>query len=186
MSRQFNPNAESIAKAASRRYKRRCWWASLPDLEQAAWVAILEAERTHDPQTGIPFEGYAWRAVVNQLHGAVLRESAPVSAPTHKLPDLKGLFREALDEGLVDPRADPYRMLAALEKQARMKAALEEILSDERAHQIARDVLLREQAPAVVARKRGVPVQRIYSIVRRIKNRIGRSYACWLLWRETT
>lgn len=180
----MTPEMIKLTRAVAWRYKRRCWWASFDDLMQQAALAVLEAERTHDPQTGIPFEGYAWRAAVNQLHGAVLRESAPVSAPTHKLPDLKGLFREALDEGLIDPHADPYRLLAALEKQARMTAALEEILSDERAHQIARDVLLRELAPAVVARKRRVPVRRVYSIVRRIKNRIGKSYACWLLLHE--
>ena len=180
----LSPELLKLMRCAARRYKRKCWWADQRELEQQAALALVEAHRSYDPQTGIPFEGYAWRAVINQLHGAVLRESAPVSASAHKLPDLKGLFREALDEGLVDPRADPYRVLAALQREARVRSALDEILSGERDHQIARDVLLREMEPREVARWRRVPVQRVYAVVRRVKNRIGKSYACWMLWRE--
>jgi RNA polymerase sigma factor (sigma-70 family) len=174
----------ALARRAARRYKRKCWWADERDLRQTAALALLEAQRNYDPQTGIPFEGYAWKVMINQLHGAVLRASAPVSAPHHKLPDLKGLYRAALDDGLVDLRADPYRVLAALEKQARMKAALDDILADEHDHQIARDVLLRDLKPRAVAASRGVPIEQVYVVVRRVKDRIGKSYACWLLLHE--
>ena len=175
-----------LARIAASRYKRKCWWADRAALEQQAWVAMLEAQRTHDPQTGVPFAGYAWRAIINQLHGAVLRESAPVSAPDRKLPDLKGIYREMLDAGLVDPTGDPYHLLVQLERRARLLRALDAVMSNEKDGDLAAAVLLREETPREVARTRRVPVQRVYAAVRRAKIHISRDYLCWRFWQEGT
>lgn len=173
-----------LAHSAASRYKRKCWWADREELEQTAWVAMLDARRSYDPQTGVPFEGYAWRAVINQLHAVVLRASAPVSAPGGKLPDLKGLYRTMLDEGLVDLRDDPCRVLMKLERQRRIEAAITDVLKEDRAHGCARDVLLGGLKPRIVAQKRRVPVENVYRAVKRVKNRIAKSYDCWKLWKE--
>lgn len=175
---------DRIALAAAARYKRRCWWASFEDLVQQARLAVVEAERTYDPQTGVPFEGYAWRAAINQLHALILRESAPVSAPGHKLPDLKGLYRQMLDEGVVDSNTDPYAVLIALERERQVACAIDGALAGSLDEEIARSVLLQECRPRHVARAHGIPVRQVYRAVHAARTRIGNSYECWRAWKE--
>lgn len=173
-----------IARAASARYKRKCWWVEREELEQQALLAVLEAQQTHDPQTGIPFGGYAWKAAVNQLHASVLRASSPVSAPSRKLPDLKGIYREMLDEGLIDPALSPEEVLLKLERKQRLKVVLNEVFDATPDQHLAREVLLHERTPREVADEQRVSVERVYEAVRRMRNRLGKSYALWTLWQE--
>lgn len=79
-------NAEEvlkIARSVARRYARRSWWADREELESVAAVGVLEAARTHDPQTGVPFEGYAARAAANHVHDYLWAESSPLSGGGH-------------------------------------------------------------------------------------------------------
>lgn len=87
----------AVVKEATRRYKRDVWWADVEDMSQHAWVVALEAHRTFKPERMDDFYWYAWRAVVVQLRNHLWRQSAPVSAPQRKLPELAGVFRDVLE-----------------------------------------------------------------------------------------
>lgn len=97
-----------LARVAARRYKRRCWWADVKDLEQEAWVAAMLAKRSWKSDRGTPFEAYAWVAMVRWMRGYLLRNSSPASVPWGALEAAKGLRSAGeVKESTPDPDPSP-------------------------------------------------------------------------------
>lgn len=177
-----------LARNAAKRFKKKCWWASGSDLEQQAWIAILEAERNFDLTVGVPLEGYAWRVIMKQLHGAVLRDSAPVSGPRHNEKVLAGLYRVAVDGEVattfVDESPNPEEALGDRQREMLMHEMVEEVLLGCPGGDLARRVLLGGERPRDVACSEGTAPREVYSAARRARSRLAASYPLWLLLRE--
>lgn len=116
-----------IAKAVARRYHTRCWWTDLEDLEQQAWVVVLEVLRKYAPQTEAgeldrkAFGSWAYVAAMKQLSRYIWRQSAPVSASDHDVSKLAGLHRAEVPEDMLAFAADPEQAYAAAEIKHRAK-----------------------------------------------------------------
>lgn len=85
-----------VANAVASRYKRKCWWADIEDLRHEAIVAILRAAKTADPQSTIPFDGYAARAAALSIRAYLWSVTAPVNESWHRVKDLAGVHRTKL------------------------------------------------------------------------------------------
>lgn len=122
----LNVTIAAVVKEAVRRYKRDCWWADTEDLTQHGWVVALEAHKTFKPERMDDFYWYAWRAVVIQLRNHLWRQSAPVSAPQRKLSELRGVFRDTVENVPEVPEevsgADQELHLARLRAEVRAAA----------------------------------------------------------------
>jgi len=184
------------AKTVARRYRRRVWWVSVEDLEQEALAAQLAAERTFDLSKG-EFGGYAWRAAVLACHRYVLSQSAPVSG-RHDPSVLKGLYREEFASESND--ADQRKRYAVVPGQGNEDLSLEEAIDRARlavrvrrrlrqvlgkqGEKFALGMLTREFTPREVARDHSVEVQRVYSAVRSIRDKVSADQVLYDLWRE--
>ncbi len=73
-------DVDALVRRVAARYKRRCWWAPVDDLQQCGWIAALECASTFDPRVGVPYLRYAERAMALQMREVLWRASAPVSA----------------------------------------------------------------------------------------------------------
>lgn len=85
-----------VANQLAQAYRRRCWWAELPDLRNEAWIALLEAYRNPTRDPGRPLRPYLYRAAALRLRNFTLANSSPVSERQKKLHLLKGITRAAL------------------------------------------------------------------------------------------
>lgn len=171
----------SIARRAAARYARRCWWADKQELEQEAWVAMLRARKTFDPQVGVPFGGYAWRAVVVSLSSYLWRQSAPVSAGDRDLEELAGIHRAPLEAAANVAQALDVEELVDCVRRARLVRDVID-LHDEDGH--ARAVLLGERRPQEVARESAGDVSQVYRSTQRARSALGTDAELWYAWRD--
>ena len=101
--RTIEQQMADIATKLSTKYARTCWWAERAELEQEAWVVLLEFRTRwapRDPATGEidrgKFGNYAYRAVARQLSRWLWRQSSPVRLPDHACKAaVAGEFRRA-------------------------------------------------------------------------------------------
>lgn len=189
------------ARRAARAYKRKCWWASYPDLEQAAFLATTKAERTYDPDYGVPIDAYMYRAAVLALKPELLRDSAPVSEKKRKLDNLKGVVKQrsvTLPDGTGARRTQsieawlrdnveasdvsPEIVIDTHNWRVRVRERLMLLLTDTKRTEIAVPILLGTATSAEVAELEGVPVSRVYNATLRAKRRLQNDRSLWELW----
>ena len=176
---------EDVARRAAARYKSRCWWAEFDDLHQQALEAALRAERTFDPDVGVPLDAYLWRACVLALRTYTWKQS-PVSAPDHKLTELRGLHRAELTDVTDDRAQEPWADKVLSDKQwaDRARASIEEALGEQSDKALALRVLLADEKPREVADACDVPIQRVYRATQRARDALGRDLDIYHLWKE--
>lgn len=171
-----------IAKAVSKRYANRCWWADPEDMEQEACIAVIKAHKTWDPQVGVPFVGYATRAANKTVHDFLWRESSPVTGGLHDPEkNIAGVLRAPLPDE--SPKADDKKpsfvptSLATVDNTAAQLDDVKWRLSvRRRVRQLAArttngdaavEVLIRGRAPSEVREELGGDVYRATELVRR-------------------
>lgn len=177
-----------LAHAAARAYKRSCWWADTEDLEQSAWVAMCEADRTFDESVGVEKGAYFWDAIIKTLKRELLRESSPVSASSGSMNELKGLIKEPVDEELLDEAVlSPALLLENLEREKVIKTEFKRALVDRLDRfevDVAMRVLIDEQRPRQISKAQQIPVKQIYTAVRRARATLQNDLRLWEAVRE--
>lgn len=106
------------AKTVAAKYKSRCKWADFDDLFQEAWVAIVLASRSFNPERGTPFAGYAMSGGFQYTRTFVWQSGSPVHAGRNHLEQLQGVTKASTDvldtsAFAVTPGTDEARMASA-------------------------------------------------------------------------
>lgn len=178
-----------VAAKAARRYARRVFWADPADLEQEAYVAALDARKSWEPDCGVPFTAYAWRACMNHLRTFCWRNSSPVSETQMRLETLRGVHRSAL--GIDLPDASPLPDEAYLEAEwvnavrDQLSFLLIERLGSKGAAAAMR-VLVDEEGSAAVAADAGLETVIVYRSARRARETIASNAVLYALWKDRT
>jgi DNA-directed RNA polymerase specialized sigma subunit len=185
---------QRIARAVARRFKRRCWWADVDDMESEACVAVLKAHKTFDPQVGVPFAGYAARAAALQITDWLWRQSSPLSGGLHDPEkNIAGVFRMTLDilasghrgedttrrELTVDPDTGNELDVAAWRLAVREQLRL--LAERTRNGDLAVEVLVRDRPSRDVMQQtgRGRDVYKATELVRRLARKDAALYELW-------
>lgn len=156
-----------VATKAASKYARAVFWADKEELRQEAVLAALDAFRTWDEECGVPLNAYAWRACVLHLRAFCWRQSAPVHGDSRRPEGLRGLHRAEVVETTIVSSEDAFDLLAEkrwLEDVQGEMQYLFDGLGDDGA--LAACVLIREEAPAEVARAHSLKVERVYRAAR--------------------
>jgi len=153
--------ALDVACAVARGYARRYPWIGGADLEQEASAAVLAALRTYDPNRGTPPTAYARAAARRALWGYVNSLRAPVSN-RHRPGDL-ATIPVASDIADAPLSLDAVADVEAVDLRRRVRALLD-------APTWA--VLVAGHAPADVAARLGVPVERVYAALAAARKRL--------------
>jgi DNA-directed RNA polymerase specialized sigma24 family protein len=173
---------QRIALSVARRYKSKCWWANLDDLVQEGIAAILKSASTFDAQTGIPFEGYAWKAAVYSIRMYLWQNTAPVNETWHNAKTLNGVSRVSLDsveiQNLSDARKPIQESLDDLRWKKRVRDRISALLEDHNDPEFTAAILLGDKKPKQT-HKDG-----IYGDVARARRTLSRDYGLYQLWRE--
>lgn len=185
---------DELAKRASGIYARRVPWMDRDDLYQEAWRLALGYRTGTEPQV--------WRVVVLGLCEYITSTSHPVGTRSHRREAIAGVrashtvpfpseYRpsggharrveskqetEVLDALLCE---DVVRELEEGDWCARIAARLADLLADLPA---AQEVLLGEARPADVARRRRLPIRRIYRETYEARRRLRACPALRALW----
>lgn len=176
-----------VARSVARRMARKCWWADVEDLQQEALLEMLKARPRFDPRVGVPLEAFLRKAAYDAVGRALLKSSAPVSASWHKMKELVGLHRAAVDinEADLQPWADT--VLAQKEWTVRTRKRLAKILQrhmEETDAAMVLRVVLNEEAPKKVAADNSVAPARVYALRRKASLLILQDWQCYHLWKE--
>ena len=187
-----------VARGVAWRYKKIASWVDVAELEQACWLAFMEAARTFDPAVGVPFYGYAKTAAVRECWALMWRSRSPVTACRSNLPKMKDMVVEhdACDE-LLSRASTPDEIVNEIRWHAATSRALndlfdapEYVIEVERIDgvrcrcNVARQVLLEQESPAKLAARIGVPVTQVYRACARARRRIVGSFSLWELVQE--
>jgi DNA-directed RNA polymerase specialized sigma24 family protein len=168
-----------IASSVARRYYSRCWWADLADLEQQAWVIVLEVLREYPPMVDtenfeldrIAFGAWAYRACMRQLSRYLWRASSPVSAGDSETKQLAGIHHGLLTEAVPDAIPNPEQLLGEMEIYTRVRPAIkkriEELYTRGRVGPPAYleatiSIYLDGFSPGQAAKTHGIPVYDLY------------------------
>lgn len=160
---------DDVAKAAAHKYRSTAR-ADFDDLLQQAWLAITQARNTFDPNYGIPFEAYAWRACMRALAKYVERTCSPVGGgqtAVAKITTMQIVEWDRIDIGDLEGCLDAARWQHAT--RARLDALLAEVPDGA----LAALVLLDEYRPSEVAKRRRVPVKRVYRATTRARQHLA-------------
>lgn len=137
MRESLNEQMAGIAKSVAMRYHARCWWADLEDLEQQAWVVVLEVLRWYFPETDMTEEEHrrafgqlAYTATMRQLSRYLWLQQAPVFTVDHDVralrdarrAPLRGHARDAVGVDLEDGLPDPESLFIERESLVRRYA----------------------------------------------------------------
>lgn len=188
----------SNATKATKRYKRKVFWAPEEDMKQEAIVAQLKAAQTFDPSKGTfdidnydeedHFGAFTWGVAVKSIKRFLCKMSAPVSAQ-HRVDVLKGILHEPLMEGSEENPELPHlaqtpeiiQQQIALSKRVRER--LWEILTrEESAFAVA--VFQEDVEPIEIAEFHGVDPQTVYKAISQIKKKLSRDSRLFEIWRE--
>lgn len=176
------------ASAVARRYKRRCWWASVEDLEQEAIRAQVEAleKSTFDPERGTPSGAYLWAVALYSARRLLLKSSAPVSTE-HRMDNLVGLYREVVPDGdgSIEFHLDSFEELVHRRDLARrVRERVLALVGAQCAH-FALAVISDEVSPADVAAHNQVPATAVYEMQKAIKKVLEHDQVLNDLWRSS-
>jgi DNA-directed RNA polymerase specialized sigma24 family protein len=171
-----------IATVAAKKYQRRVWWASFEDMRSEALVAVVQARKTWDPDYGVTFGAYAYRAAILAIRPYLWRNSSPVSESWHKLPTLSGVHRT----GLVNAKRVKDERWPAddLDHSQWRELVTARLLELDPSKGLAVPVVL-GVAPEEVAEMHGVPVEVVKKAASKLRSRARNDYPLWKLhWKE--
>jgi DNA-directed RNA polymerase specialized sigma24 family protein len=169
-----------IATVAARRYRRKVWWASMDDMKQEALVAVIKAKETFNPDVGVSFGAYAYRAALYAIKPMLWRASSPVSEALHKLPTLKGVHRAPIDLKMPDARTPETQVGAE-----RWKDDVRRRLAELDPTGLGISVLLDGEPSREVAARAAVPVAEVYAATALLRRRAANDFPLWRLWEES-
>lgn len=164
------------SRVAIRRFAVRNPWIDTCDLEQEAALTALEAGRTWQSGGAASLEWYEARAVSLALSRLVAETRAPVSIPKYcgdtweRATQARGvsLVVQAREDGhaeerpeLVEVSAQGHESMEDRLDSAKLLRGLHRLLAKE--SEAARLVLLEEEKPAVVAKRLGESVAKVYA-----------------------
>lgn len=173
---------DHIAKEVARRYASRCWWADLADLQQQAWVVVLEVYRCNPPLLDSGdldrdrLGSFAWVAAMRQLSRYLWRQSAPVSATDHEIKQLSGIHHCQLDLQVPDQSGDPEYLFHQFEVRERIRHRILELCGyvQEDAWMLAvLKILMDGEKPGTASTELGLPSYGVYRMTEWVKFRIN-------------
>lgn len=194
----------SNATKATKRYKRKVFWAPEEDMRQEAIVAQLKAAQTFDPSKGTfdidnydeedHFGAFTWGVAVKSIKRFLCKMSAPVSAQ-HRVDVLKGILHEPLFQSagvgrgvrenpeLPHETQTPEIIQQQISVSKRVRERLWEILTrEESAFAVA--VFQEDVEPIEIAEFHGVDPQLVYKAISQIKKKLSRDSRLFEIWRE--
>lgn len=194
----------SNAAKATKRYKRKVFWAPEEDMRQEAIVAQLKAAQTFDPSKGTfdidnydeedHFGAFTWGVAVKSIKRFLCKMSAPVSAQ-HRVDVLKGILHEPLFQSagvgrgvrenpeLPHETQTPEIIQQQISVSKRVRERLWEILTrEESAFAVA--VFQEDVEPIEIAEFHGVDPQLVYKAISQIKKKLSRDSRLFEIWRE--
>lgn len=195
MTNQEEEIIEVNARKAAALYKRRCWWASVEDMQQEARTAQLEAlERGgFDESWGRPLSAYLWTVAFYAVRRLVLKASAPVS--THyRLDKLIGLHRSPTEfvgesgevrEVLVSSAQDAESLVEAHRCAQRVRARVETLLGARNAAFVF-GVMTGEYRPEEIAEAHSMPLQRVREAQKHCRKVLQDDAVLFDLWRDAS
>lgn len=173
-------NADILAA----RYKRRCWWADVDDLRQEGLAAQLQCRSTWDPDYGVPFGAYAWRAAALAMRAFLLRMSAPVSAPRGHGELLVGLQHAPIEDARdVENGTDPRKAFDVEDHRARVRGAVAGALTAPAA-EYAWATLGGDFTPRDVAAYYAIPAKTVYAANVAVRDALRGSSELFDTWQE--
>lgn len=171
---------ERIVRSIAARYKRRCWWADVQDLEQVGFLAVLEAAKRWEPEVGVPRDAYLIKAIVFAMKRELWKNSAPVSGGLHRPEEqLAGLVRAPVDNEAHAATSDPEQDLINAQWRAIIRSSLLQRFSP-----VVVDILLEERTSKEVAQSTGVPVRSVYNETASARAQIAGDVKLWNLLKE--
>ncbi len=184
-----------IAKAVAQRYAARCWWADKDDMTSEASEAILCAQRTFDPQVGVPFDGYAAKAAALRIRSWLWKNSSPVSGGSHDpRKHVAGVHAYQLASDRVAPDgehgaalvgdseitpADTEAQLDSMSWRMRVRERVRALAARTRDGETAVEVMLHERSSGEVIRETGKDVYGAVHLVRRKARADRELYDLW-------
>lgn len=185
-----------IAKAVAQRYAARCWWADKDDMTSEASEAILRAQRTFDPQVGVPFDGYAAKAAALRIADWLWKNSSPLSGGTHDpRKHVAGVHSNQLAADRVTPgeetRVGAHHdtaeitddatgdQLDAMNWRLQVRSRIRALAARTRDGETAVEVMIRERTSGEVIRETGKDVYGAVHLVRRKARNDRELYDLW-------
>jgi DNA-directed RNA polymerase specialized sigma24 family protein len=178
MSRQ--ETMQRVVRQVAGYYAKRVWWADKADLEQEAWVHVLEAASWYEGPDA-KFAGYIYSAASRNLSRYMRAQSAPVSGRDKKT---EGMHRTEFDDQQAVTET-PEHIIQNVEAQHQVKSIrvelrwhVEDLYRSEetprwkpKAAEIdgVMRVLLDGEQPAAAAKVAGIPVRALYSATEWVK-----------------
>ena len=170
---------ERVVKRAVAPFLRRCAWAERADLEQEAWVALLDALPRYDERR--PLEAFLFVAATNAVHRYVWRSGAAVHVTVRNAGDLpREIRRQRAITATVEDAApalgtdaqNPERVVGEYEARSRVRERLDRVLSptDRR---LVEAVLLGGEPASAWAARRGVCPRRTQERVQELRERLA-------------
>jgi hypothetical protein len=178
---------EQAARSAAKRYRgSRARGVDPQDLEQAAWLELLRAQRTFDPDAGTPFYGYCWRVAISACRRHVLETRSPATGGIHhRVERGRHLRGVGVDTAAAAPRLvsdeSPHNAYCEAERCAQIESRLRATLGD------VCDValgLVEETAPQL-AYRRGIPLDEAQALRRGVRAALREDEELFKMWRDT-
>lgn len=167
--------AQKNAQKVARKYKRKCWWVEVEDLEQEAIKAQLEAARTFDVARG-NWEQYSWRVAVLSIHEYVQAQSAPVTAGLRNGKPLRNLTRAPVESiELAGDLGLAYGAQISSEKQAALAQVNERVeqLVGKDGAVFAYGMLVEGWHPSEVAKAHKMKVKDVYAATQAVRTALS-------------
>ncbi len=169
-----------VAQDVARRYAKRCTWAEERDLQQEAWLVLLEVRATFykvDPERSPDHFGAAcWSAAMRHLSRYLWKRCTPFSIGDHSTDLMRGVSKrgqglvtafssssedvEGFHDYLVHPGLTPEEQTGVREFDAAIRVILEGDGSPAMVAAVA--CFLDGEKPARIAHERGIPIRSLY------------------------
>lgn len=176
---------EFEADRISRAYVRLCSGACYEDLVQECWAAFMVAARSYAPRVGVKFKWYARQAAMRQC-GLALRRSL---SPVHVAKNNTAAFKKIGSAAPVD--VVEHKTFTDGETQAsraRWRLAVRQLVArisaDVPNSDLAKQVILDDKDPRIIAVVAGKSVSEIRRSCRLVRRRVSESYELWMLAKE--
>lgn len=190
---------ERTARSVAGAYARKLPWLGDDELVQVAWVEMLKAARTYDPESGKEFGVYCYVVARNAVVTAVLKQASPVGGgshrrtvhaqlraePTHAEPTAAGAEVERAEVSAQNAVPTPEAAVTEAEFARRVQDRLKALVG-ERGVPFAVGVFAGEYAAGEIAAAHGVPVREVYALRTKVRRILEDDAALYALWRERT
>lgn len=183
---ELTKEIDRIVTEVGARYARKCFWITparlQDDLRQEGWAACWRAAKANYSAGEGPLRPYLARVAAIAISSYCWRQSAPVSARSSELPELRGLFRAAEDslESSTSPAAtDPEALLIDAEEaraSAELARRVRKVLAQASPAGYAARVLLEGEKPREIVAGSGAERQRVYAALARARARLRGDY----------